>query len=287
LQSALQISGSTTGPEASDTFSNLLSGALAGAYDGESSNKETYDLYAALLEQSSDSTGALMNALLSAGGGNASTAMILSLYGALAGNPAQGAYGNFAADAAGNVTASPWKPTAPAITSDYSNRSASRYDAVIDQFGVETNPRYSTSQGGTYCNIFVWDVTGAMGAEIPHYYNAGTGEPMKYGDEGASQMTANSMYTWLHQHGEEYGWVEVSAEEAQNLANEGHPVVTALYRSGSHGHVQVVCPSKDGTYNEEKGVTVAQAGRNLRDYTYISSILGDSSLSRVSYFAHA
>jgi hypothetical protein len=79
----------------------------------------------------------------------------------------------------------------------------------------------------------------------------------------------------------------VSAEEAQNLANEGHPVVTALYRNGSHGHVQVVCPSQDGTYNEEKGVTVAQAGRNLKDYTYISNILGDSSLSKVSYFAHA
>jgi len=125
-----------------------------------------------------------------------------------------------------------------------------------------------------------------MAAEIPHYYNAKTGEPMEYGDAGASEMNANGIYNWLCEYGGEYGWREVSAQEAQELANQGHPVVSALYRSGSHGHVQVVCPSPDGGYDAEKGVTVAQAGSNLTSCKYITDLLGSSSLSKVSYFAH-
>ena len=187
--------------------------------------------------------------------------------------------------AAGTGTHSPWIPADPALTSDVYNRSADLYTSVIGQFRVETNLRYSTARGGTYCNIFVWDVTSAMGAEIPHYYNAETGEPMKRGDGAARQMTANRMYTWLHEYGEDYGWYEMSAKEAQELANDGHPVVTALYRSGRHGHVQVVCPSADGEYDEKKGVTIAQAGRHLMSYTHITNIY-NASLSKVSYFAH-
>ncbi len=281
LQSALQITSSSADSNTTDTFGNFLSSALTGTFNN---GEDTYNLYAALMEQSSDSTGALMSALLSMGGSNMSTMAVLSLYDAIADKSQTDS--SFMTTATGNVTMSPWKPTQPAITSNVFNRSAARYTAVINQFNVESNPRYSTDQGGTYCNIFVWDVTSAMGAEIPHYYNAETGEPMEYGDAGATQMTANAMYNWLHEHGDEYGWVEVSAEDAQQLANQGHPVVTALYRNGPHGHVQMVCPSKDGQYNEEKGVTIAQAGRNLRSYTYITNIY-NASLPKVSYFAHA
>ncbi len=259
--------------------------------------EQSYDLYAELLEQSSESTEALMDALFKTNDGSASALMYLSLGEAFAGKsvPCTGVASEqvpagAALEGTGNVTASPWKPTDPAITSNANNRSAQLYSAVIAQFDVETNPRYAVNQkgtGDTYCNIFVWDVTSAMGAEIPHYYNAKTGEPMAYGENGANQMTANRIYSWLHNYGEQYGWYEVSAEQAQQLANEGHPVVTALCRSGSHGHVQVVCPSENGDYNEQKGVTIAQAGSNLRSYTYISSIYGEASLSKVSYFAHA
>jgi hypothetical protein len=124
-----------------------------------------------------------------------------------------------------------------------------------------------------------------MGAEIPHYYDADSGKPMSYGDKGANQMNANGMYKWLHEHGNQYGWYEVTPAEAQQLANNGHPVVTARYRDGAHGHVQVVCPSKDGTYDEKRGVTIAQAGRHLSSYKPITQVYG-ASLSKVSYFAH-
>ena len=180
------------------------------------------------------------------------------------------------------------RPVYPAVKSDFYNRSPELYRRVINQFCVETNPRYAVNKNGTgdtYCNIFVWDVTRAMGAEIPHYYNAQTGAPMECGDSGASEMTANRMYTWLHEHGEEYGWFKVTDEQAQDLANQGRPVVTALSNSGGHGHVQVVCPSHDGYDDPSRGVTIAQAGRTLTSYRPITEIYR-ASLPKVAYFAH-
>ncbi|MDR3311026.1 MAG: hypothetical protein LBS90_06730, partial [Oscillospiraceae bacterium] len=104
-----------------------------------------------------------------------------------------------------------WKPANPVVTGDGQNRSPERLRAVIDQFQVETAERYLPGRDGyTYCNIFVWDVTAALGAEIPHYYNKATGEPMYYPDtEGSSAMRAAAMDTWLLDHGEEYGWRKV------------------------------------------------------------------------------
>lgn len=181
------------------------------------------------------------------------------------------------------------KPVTPAITSDPSNRSAALYTSVIAQFSVETNPRYAVNKkgrGDTYCNIFMWDVTRAMGAEIPHYIDPKTGAPMTYPNvKGARELSANSIYNWLFKHGSEYGWFQVSAEEAQALANRGQPVVTALKNNSGHGHVQVVCPSADGTYDPKRGVTIAQAGRRLTSYRPITSIY-NASLPKVVYFAH-
>jgi len=138
----------------------------------------------------------------------------------------------------------------------------------------------------TYCNIFLWDVTRAMGAEIPHYVDPATKAPRAYPDvKGAKEMTANDIYDWLHSVGEQYGWYKVTAEEAQALANQGKPVVTAMKNDSGHGHVQVVCPSQDGSYNPQKGVTIAQAGRNLYDYAYVTQVY-NASLSKLTYFAH-
>ncbi|MCK5129564.1 MAG: hypothetical protein KAQ68_06920 [Clostridiales bacterium] len=189
----------------------------------------------------------------------------------------------------GTIPSQAWKATSPSITNNFSNRSAQMYRRVIDQFNVENNPRYTPNKNGrgdTYCNIFVWDVTQAMNAEIPHYINPVTKDPMYYPNtKGAKETTANRIYDWLHEKGAEYGWKKVDAQTAQRLANQGNPVVTAKHNTGKSGHVQVVCPSKDGTYDSRRGVTVAQAGSKLSSYTYATRIFG-SNLSKVTYFAH-
>lgn len=185
---------------------------------------------------------------------------------------------------------SPWKAVYPSIVGDVQNRNAATYRAVIDQFNVESNPRYRVNRQGkndTYCNIFLWDVTRAMGAEIPHYIDPATKAPM-YGNksEGGQAMSANRIYDWLHDVGGQYGWHKVTPEMAQNLANQGRPVVTAKKNTGGHGHVQMVCPSNNGMYDPSRGVTIAQAGSNLYNYKHIGDMYSDSNVSKFTYFAH-
>lgn len=175
---------------------------------------------------------------------------------------------------------------ASSMISNAGNRSADTYRKVIDQFDVENNPRYAPRNGSTYCNIFQWDVTKAMGAEIPHYTNAVTGDPTTSSDPDVRYMNANRISDWLNTKGEEYGWYEVSAQQAQQLANQGHPAVTIWKNNGGgHGHCQVVCPSESGGYDTQKGVTIAQAGRRLMNYSYITNVYS-STLNEVQYFAH-
>ena len=178
-----------------------------------------------------------------------------------------------------------WKPASPAITSREGARDPALYRSVIDQFNVETAERYKPFRDGyTYCNIFMWDVTRAMGAEIPHYTNPETGEPMYYPDiKGASQMGAIATDEWLKKYGPEYGWRQVDAETAQRYANEGKPAVTA---AGSLGHVQIVCPSQDGEFDPIRGVTIAQAGRIVTSYSHLSSTYSTNGQQSVSYFVH-
>lgn len=182
------------------------------------------------------------------------------------------------------------RPVTFAVTSNASDRSAARYRAVIEQLNVKESGRYEVNKYGnddTYCNIYLWDVTSAMGAEIPHYTDPDTGDIVTYPNtEGAIQMNANRTYDWLEDNGARYGWYEVTEEQAQALANAGHPAVTAWKNtSGGHGHVQVVSPSVDGQYSAARGPAIAQAGTRLTDYTYQRTLFS-TDRAGTKYFAH-
>jgi hypothetical protein len=186
------------------------------------------------------------------------------------------------------VPSASWQPSNPSMVNHVGERSADAYRAVISQFNVESSERYRVNKMGqndTYCNIFLWDVTRAMGAEIPHYVNA-AGEPVQAGTANAKEMNANDINSWLNTTGKTYGWVKVSPEEAQYYANQGMPAVTSWKNPSGHGHVQVVSPSADGQYNASRGVAIAQAGRKLYDYNYITAVYGSKTLPNVEYFVH-
>gem|GEM_PF-622426 len=177
-----------------------------------------------------------------------------------------------------------WVPTTPAIRSTETNRSPQLYRAVVEQFRVETTPRYQPRDGKSYCNIFVWDVTSAMGAEIPYRTDSQTGEPWPEDTGNAISMSAARMDAWLERFGETYGWREVDAQTAQYYANQGKPAVTT---AGNIGHVQVVVPSRDGGYDPQRGVTIAQAGGHLTSYTGIARTYSAAALSeKVRYWVH-
>lgn len=113
-----------------------------------------------------------------------------------------------------------WDPVPLAVTSCPSCRSPDALDEVIDQFSVETNPRYApedvTGDGRdeTWCNLFAWDVTRALCAELPHWWRG-------------RELTANGLYDWLLQYGRHFGWGEGRAVEALAAANAGRPAVAA------------------------------------------------------------
>lgn len=181
-----------------------------------------------------------------------------------------------------------WVATTPAILNTEGNRSASSLRSVLDQFNVETASRYARKNGNTYCNIFVWDATSALGCEVPHYVDAATGQPRTYPDvSGARELDANGVHDWLATSGAQYGWTEITAEQAQQYANKGYPVVSAWKNGGGIGHVSMVCPSRDGTYDAAKGPTVTQAGGTNSNYTYQSNVYRSSRLPYVRYFVHS
>jgi type IV secretory pathway VirJ component len=152
------------------------------------------------------------------------------------------------------VQVQPWLPADSPLKSTPSERSPALYDGVINQFVVEKNPRYRRNQQGkgeTYCNIFVWDVTRAMGAEIPHWVDQNN-DPSVLGE--GIELDANDVIQWLQSQG---GWKKVDSERAQDLANQGYPVVATWLNPGGIGYIAVVRP---GQYSFTEGPTIAQAG---------------------------
>lgn len=263
----------------------------ASALSGEAGQNELALFMLMMLMQSTESSDTAplmlaMNAILSGmGAGEESKALSLAdlLETAAPAASSEGSGGLFGAV----VPAQAWKPAVPAVTSDETDRSAALLRRVIDQFNVEGAERYTPYKYGrdTYCNIFVWDVTSALGCEIPHFVDA-SGDVRTYPDiAGARELNAPATQAWLLGHGARYGWREVSAEEAQAHANSGGPAVVS-WADGGQGHVQIVCPSQSGGYDAGRGVSVSQSGRNNTGYAYESSTLTAAMRRGAHYFIH-
>lgn len=153
-------------------------------------------------------------------------------------------------------TAIPWVPVDPPLCNHPGERNPRLYERVIEQFDVATNPRYAPRDGKTYCNIFAWDVTRAMSAEIPHWVTP-TGEPAKCRERGAQRNNCNAMHAWLHSVGDKYGWRRVDAMDAVIWASRGCPAVAIYYNLNGNGHVGIIRP--DST--KDSGPLLAQAGQ--------------------------
>lgn len=161
----------------------------------------------------------------------------------------------------------------------YENVSGKRdtvaYNTVINQFNVESNPRYKKTSTSTYCNIFAWDVMSAMHVSLPHWLK--NNQPATYATrKGAYELNANATYNWLKDYGSNYGWRVVSKKEAQSRANSGYPTI-AIWKnpSGASGHVMVVRPEGNGYYySDYKGPVIAQAGSSNKNYWNVVNSMG-------------
>lgn len=177
----------------------------------------------------------------------------------------------------------PWLPVLARYRSSGGSRSPERYDTIIDQFAVEANQRYrrnAQGRGETYCNIFVWDVTRAMGAEIPHWVTDG-GEPMS--PTHGLETNTNAAIGWLHAHGRRHGWREMRMDEAQAHANRGAPAVAVWRNDPGIGHMAIVRPgaaTEDGPPLADAGET--NHGRTRAAHVFTTGWRRDD----LAYFAH-
>lgn len=169
----------------------------------------------------------------------------------------------------------------PPLTNAAGDRDPAIYAQVINQFAVGDNPRHLAGHGETYCNIFVWDVTRAMGTEIPHWID-GAGNIAVPGAPHTNEININGGVNWMRSHGvPQHGWKKVTPQEAQDAANQGLvSVVMWKNPTGGHGHTAVVRP---GSINQ-KGPEIAQAGRHNFNWGRIAD--GFGSLSPLEYFTH-
>jgi hypothetical protein len=106
-----------------------------------------------------------------------------------------------------------WRAVNPPLQSREGRRSAELYKQVINQFAVGTNPRYEPDDDiKPRAHIFVWDVSRAMNAEIPHF-------------AGARELTIGQTVDWVRREGSNRGWRKTDIDGAVQAANEGMLVV--------------------------------------------------------------
>jgi len=178
--------------------------------------------------------------------------------------------------APGTTSTRAWIPVDAPLTNGVGNRSADAYAQTLNQFGVGTNLRYAPRDGNTYCNIFVWDATRAMGGEIPHWVD-GAGNATGVGQ--GRELDANGTNRWLHEHGAAHGWRRVDAAEAQQLANDGHPSVASWRNPSGIGHIGMVRPGELAS----QGPALAQAGSRNFNNENVADGFGNRT---VEYWVH-
>lgn len=169
----------------------------------------------------------------------------------------------------------------PPLTNGPSQRTAGTYSQVIDQFAVGNNPRYKPGNGNTYCNIFVWDVSRAMGAEVAHWIDD-HGNIAKPFVAGAHEININGGVDWMKNHGvTQHGWQSATAAQAQQAANQGRlAVVMWKNMTGGHGHTAIVRPGE----LTDKGPAIAQAGAHNFNLGHV--VNGFGSHTSILYFVH-
>lgn len=124
-----------------------------------------------------------------------------------------------------------WKAVQAPLQSAPGKRSRKLYENVLRQFALATNPRYDDDAPGKIRgHIYVWDVSRAMGCEIPHFV-------------GAKELTLAQTCDWLRHEGPMRGWKRVSDVEIYERANAGHLVI-ALPRDARTKHIAIVSPQE-------------------------------------------
>ncbi|MEW5743658.1 MAG: hypothetical protein AB1938_32400 [Myxococcota bacterium] len=130
-------------------------------------------------------------------------------------------------------TRSTWRALKAPVQSKAKKRSPRVLWTVIDQFAVGTNPRYAAQKPGeSRGHVFAWDVSMAMGCEIPHYHLG-------------REMTCSATIDWVRFKSTEHGWRRVDRQNAIACADRGE-LVLVISKNPKRKALGVVRPGGAG-----------------------------------------
>jgi hypothetical protein len=160
-----------------------------------------------------------------------------------------------------------WKAINAPLQSREGRRSAELYKQVINQFAAGHNPRYEPEEPSRpRAHIFVWDVTRAMNAELPHFV-------------GPRELSLSQTCDWLRHEAPMRGWRRADVDTAAAAANEGKPVV-AIPRDSS---VKAMAMVRPGELDPDGRPRFAAAGLKRGNDLSTREALG---VMAVEYFFH-
>lgn len=125
-----------------------------------------------------------------------------------------------------------WRATKSLFTSKVGERTKDAYDKAFKQFAIGFNPRYQEDgPGKPRGHIYVWDVSRAMGCEIPHFV-------------GARELSLGQTVDWLRHEGPMRQWHKVSESDSLRWAELGMLVV-AIPRDSKIKQMAIVVPQPE------------------------------------------
>jgi hypothetical protein len=154
--------------------------------------------------------------------------------------------------------------------------------AIVALLDVEQSARYQPTAVSTYCNIYACDFSFLAGLYLPRVWwtskalvdiAQGLAPPIVYG-KTVQELTANALFDWLGEWGDEYGWQRcLDVNDLQSRVNQGAVGLISAQRAdrSRSGHIVVVLPEAQGHSAERVGSTVvrplqSQAGRKNKPY---------------------
>ena len=153
---------------------------------------------------------------------------------------------------------------------------------IIKHLKVKTSARYAATSTSTYCNIYAYDYCYLGSVYLPRVWwnqqailklKAGASVSPIYG-QTVDEINANSLYNWLRDWGNDYGWDRVTeVTEMQKAANNGQVAIICAKNKtpNKSGHICAVVPETSNDKATYNGTTVviplqSQAGRSNYDY---------------------
>lgn len=152
---------------------------------------------------------------------------------------------------------------------------------IVNWLQVETSKRYQPTSNSTYCNIYAHDYCYLAGTYLPRvWWKSNALADLALGkqvlpryDQTYMEMNANSLFDWLVDFGEQFGWKRTfDLVKLQEKANEGNVCLISaknriLRRSG---HISAVVPEtsqqRAHRSNSHFSPLISQAGRH--NYLY-------------------